>query len=206
MYTKFFTSRSIRSAIFLATTACSSITAASTTLVSYDFEDTAGSFENAPESSVLEVNPLPWVDARGSLTDFTGNPGRALAARNFLDGNTMMLVVKLLPGVTLALDGYSFDHLASATGPVNWDLEINGTPIAGGATSTSFTALSGGLSLDNITDSVTVKLFGFGAASNSGTYRLDNFTLNGSVSSVPLAPGFMLFSSALVFLSTRLKR
>ena len=189
----------------ITTTYCN-ITLASTTIVGYDFEDLSGAFENAPEISISTVEPTPWFDLRGSLTDFTGNPGRALAARTFLDGNTMMLVLNVLPGFSAQLDGYSFDHLASASGPMNWELEINTTPIASGATSTSFTNVSGALSLTDITDSITVELFGSAASSNSGTYRLDNFVLSGTVTPVPLAPSILLFGSALAFVSTRLKR
>ena len=44
MYINYFKSRYIRSAIFFATVAYCNITAARTTIVSYDFEDTTGSF------------------------------------------------------------------------------------------------------------------------------------------------------------------
>ena len=206
MYTNHFRSRNIQSAIFIAAITFSNITQASTTIVSYDFEDAAGLFENAPATSIPEVEPLQWFDARDSLTNFSGNPGKALAARTFLDGNTLTLVVNVVPGFSVQLDGYSFDHLASASGPMNWDLKINAIPIAGGTTSTSFTTVGGALSSDGFTNSITVELSGFAASSNSGTYRLDNFALSGSVTPVPLAPGFVLFGSGLAFLSTRLRR
>jgi hypothetical protein len=206
MYTKYFDCINIRSAIFLATFAYCHTALASTTIVSYDFEDITGSFENTPEISLPEVEPLAWFDVLGTLTNFTGNPGRALAAKSFLDGNSIVLVVNLLPGFSAHLDHYSFDHLASASGPVNWDLKINTLPIGSGLTSTSFTGVSGELSLDDITDSFTVELSGAAATSNSGTYRLDNFVLSGTITPVPLAPGIVLFGSALAFMSTRLKR
>ena len=206
MYTNYFASVNIRSAIILATFFYCNTLLASTTIVSYDFEDVAGSFENAPETSLPEVDPLPWFDVLGTLTNFTGNPGRALAARSFLDSNSILLVVNLLPGFSAHLDGYSFDHLASSSGPVNWDLKINDIPVASGLTSTSFSGASGELFLDDITGSFTVALSGSAATSNSGTYRLDNFVLSGTVTPVPLAPGIVLFGSALAFMSTRLRR
>ena len=206
MYTKRFKSRYTTSAFFLATIAYCNITAASTTIVSYDFEDTAGSFENAAETSISEVEPSPWIDVHGSLTSFGGNPGRALAARTFLDGNTLILVMNVLTGFSIDLDGYSFDHQASASGPTSWDLKINGVPINSGATTTSFTNVSGGLALHDLTDPIVVELFGFAASSNSGTYRLDNFVLTGSVTPILIVPGIVLFGSGLAFLTTRLKR
>lgn len=149
---------------------------------------------------------MPWFDAQGSLTSFGGNPGRALAARTFLDGNALILVVNVLAGFSIDLDSYTFDHQASASGPMNWDLKINGVPITSGPTTTSFTGVSGELSLHGITDPIIVELFGSGAPSNSGTYRLDNFALTGSVTTVPLAPGIVLLGSGLAFLSRRLKQ
>jgi hypothetical protein len=66
--------------------------------------------------------------------------------------------------------------------------------------------VSGIFSLTGITDTITVALSGYNATSNSGTYRLDNFSLTGAVSSVPLAPGVIFMSSGLAFLLARLKR
>ena len=206
MYTKYFRSCNIQSAIFIVIIAHCNPNHASTTLVSYDFEDAAGSFENEAESSVPALEPSAWFDAQGSLTSFSGNPGKALAARSFLDGNSLTLVMNVLPGFTIHLDNYSFDHQASASGPMHWALNINGSPITGGTISTSFTNVNGALPLGGFRDSITVKLFGSAAPSNSGTYRLDNFHLNGSVTSVPLAPGIVLLGSGLAFMSTRLKR
>ena len=206
MYTDYFNSRKTLAAFCFATVTYCNTTLASTTIVGYDFEDPTGSFENVPETSIFGLDPEPWFDVQGSLTDFTGNPGRALAARTFLDGNAMVLVVNVLPGFSAMVDGYSFDHLASASGPMNWQLKINDLPIADGVTSTSFSSVNGGLSLPDINDSIIVELFGSAASSNSGTYRLDNFVLSGTVTPVPLAPSIVLFSSALAFVSTRFKR
>ncbi len=206
MYTSYINSRFTRSAIFLAITTYCNITAASTTIVSYDFEDATGLFENAAETLTSEVDPLPWFDMQGSLTSFSGNPGRAIAARTFLDSNALILIVNVLPGFSIDLDGYSFDHQASASGPMSWDLRIDGVAVNSGTTPTSFTGVSGVLSLDDLTDPIIVELFGFAASSNSGTYRLDNFALTGSVTPIPLVPTVVFFGSGLAFLSTRLKR
>jgi hypothetical protein len=206
MYTKQFYLFPVCSAIVFATVACTNPALASTAIVTYDFENSAGAFENTPEILVPGVAALPWSDLRGSLSDFSGNPGRAIAARTFLDGNTLMLILDLAPGFSADLDGFSFDHLASASGPANWDLKINTTAIANGDTSTTFENVSGALSVDNITDSITVALSGSGATSNSGTYRLDNFVLSGTITPVPLAPAFVLLGSALALMAARVKR
>jgi hypothetical protein len=192
-------------ALLLAAVAYTSLALASTAIVIYDFEDSAGAFENAP-LLLPGLNALPWTDLRGSLSDFSGNPGRAIAARTFLDGNSLILALNVAPGFSVDLDGFSFDHLASASGPANWDLKINTIAIADGGTSTTFASVSGILNLENITDTITVALSGFGATSNSGTYRLDNFVLSGAITPVPIAPGIVLLGSALALMAARVKR
>lgn len=206
MYTKQFSSRYVRSAIFLAAVSCSNPAPASTIVVSYDFEDPAGVFENAPATAVPGIDALPWFDQRDSLSDFSGNPGRAIAARSFLAGNTLTLILNLSPGFRASLDGFSFDHLASSSGPATWDLKINAVPIASGDTSSAFTSVAGALSLDNITETIMVELSGFDASSNAGTYRVDNFVLTGTVVPVPIGPGILLLGSALAFMAPRRKR
>ena len=206
MYTKQFYLFPVYSAILIAAIAYTNLALASTAIVTYDFEDSAGAFENAPAILLPGIGALPWSDLRGSLSNFSGNPGRAIAARTFLDGNTLVLTLNVAPGFSADVDGFSFDHLASASGPANWDLKINTTPIASGETSTTFETISGLLNLENITDTITVALSGFGATSNSGTYRLDNFVLSGAITPVPIAPAIVLLGSALALMAARVKR
>ncbi|TDJ61474.1 MAG: hypothetical protein E2O36_06245 [Proteobacteria bacterium] len=203
MYTTKFDCHTVRSAVFLSALLCAKLAPASTLVIGYDFEDALGIFENSPASAVAGIEALPWFDQHDSLTNFTGNPGRAIAARSFLDSNTLTLVVNVASGFRATLDGYSFDHLASSSGPATWALTINAVPIASGATPSSFATISGILSLDNITDQLTVELSGFDATSNSGTYRMDNFFLTGTVTPIPIVPAFLLFGSALAFLIPR---
>ncbi len=208
MYTNRFDIRQIHMAVFFAAVFCADIAPASTTIISYDFEDPSGVFENEPETVVSGIDALAWFDRHSSLTNFTGNPssGRALAARTFLEGNTLTLILDVAPGFSTNLDGYSFDHLASASGPVIWDLKVNAIHIAAGNTSTSFSNVNDDLALSDITNRITVELSASGATSNSGTYRVDNFVLTGTVTPVPIAPGIVLFASALAFMPARRKR
>ncbi len=206
MYTNRFDKRQIRSAVFSAVVFCSNIAPASTTIVSYDFDDLSGAFENAPETVAPEIDAPAWFDRHGSLTNFTGDPGRALAARTFLEGHTLTLILGIAPGFGASLDSYSFDHMASASGPIIWDLQINAVNVAGGDTSTSFSNVSGDLLPGAVANTITVELSASGAASNSGTYRLDNFVLTGTLTPVPIVPGIVLFGSALAFMPARRMR
>ena len=91
-------------------------------------------------------------------------------------------------GQLLQLSRFGFEQSASASGPLSWALSIDDVHVASGATSVGFQAISEDLALDGITGSFLLALSGDGASSNAGTYRIDNFFLEGSVSAVPL-PG-----------------
>lgn len=206
MYTNRFAFRDGHAAVFFTALCCSTMAPASDVVVGYDFDDAAGAFEEAPDAVVSTLAALPWFDARGSLTNFAGNPGRALAAKTFLAGNALTLILNVAPGFTADLDGYSFDHMASSSGPSDWEFEINGAAVAAGTTSTSFVTETGALSMSGIAGTIVVDLAGFGATSNSGTYRLDNFVLTGEVTPVPIVPGIILLGSALAFVPLRSRR
>jgi len=205
MYTKLFVTPSMRAA-FTAVLIFTCVTAsASSFVIEFDFEDTQGEFENLAQSGRLGLTASPWFDERDSLTDFSGQPstGRSLAARSFVAGNSLRFELNLEPGLALTLDSYQFDHTASASGPTNWNLFGDGASIGGGATGASFTRASDVLSMSGLRGTILIALVGADAASNSGTYRIDNFRLSGSVSTVPLAPSLILLSSGLALLRVR---
>ncbi|MFT4561695.1 MAG: hypothetical protein ACI9BW_001437 [Gammaproteobacteria bacterium] len=181
---------------------------ASTDIVSFDFDDSNGSFENAPEILNFGLATLPWAVQRGTLTDFSGSPssGRAIGARSFVDGNSLIFELIVEHGFSASIDGYAFEHLASASGPSAWEFWIDGSVYSGGGLSGNYDLVNGALSLEDLTGSVFIAVAGSAASSNSGTYRLDNFVLTGTVSSVPLAPSLLLFGSGLSLLGFRLKR
>ena len=160
---------------------------ASTDIVSFDFDDSNGSFENAPEILNFGLATLPWAVQRGTLTDFSGSPssGRAIGARSFVDGNSLIFELIVEHGFSASIDGYAY---------------------SGGGLSGNYDLVNGALSLEDLTGSVFIAVAGSAASSNSGTYRLDNFVLTGTVSSVPLAPSLLLFGSGLSLLGFRLKR
>lgn len=194
--------------IFAATTTFAGVSQASPAIVGFDFEDPTGAFENAPEMIATGLSAMPWFDLQDSLTDFSGNPstGRALAARAFVDGNSLSLILDVAPGFAANIDAYAFDHMASSTGPQNWEFRINDTAIAGGNVPPSFTTEGGPVMFAGLTGEIRLELFGIGATSTSGTYRFDNFMLSGDVTPVPLAPGIVLFGSALAFMPRLRKR
>jgi hypothetical protein len=179
----------------------SSIPQAEAALVAhYDFEDAAGNFSNLAELLAPELSASAWADADNTLGSAAGNPGFALNARNFHDGNQFFVNLSPAAGFELSLTGISFDHRISATGPTDWELRLNGTPIASGITSTTFK--SENITFESIAsgDPLVLALYGSGAGGSTGTMRLDNVSISGTLSAaspVPLPAAVWLFAPAL---------
>jgi gliding motility-associated-like protein len=91
----------------------------------------------------------------------------------------------------LQIDSFSFWQRRSGTGPQNWSMTINGITagngtVPGTAGAIGTTAVASPVA--GLTGTVTVTLTLTGATSAAGTYRLDNFVLNGSITSTCAAP------------------
>lgn len=156
-------------------------------LLSYDF-DVGSSFSPLPEAIAEGLSVTGWTIGAGSLSDAAGNPGRALSATGWADGNAYLLRVSIEPGRTLLLSGFGFDERASATGATLWELSIDGSSIASGASHQSYTRHAGAMNLDQLGGQFDIVLRGFGGSSNSGTWRIDNFYLEGQLSAVAAVP------------------
>ena len=167
-------------------TALASHATAAATVVGFDFDDAALQFENAPAFVAPDLAASAWTDLDGTLTNLGGNPGKALGAKSFNDGNTLHFTVTIAPGQALHLAGFAFDSQVSASGPKLWTLSIAGDAIASGTTATSFQSYAGSFAERHYTGAIEIALHGEGASSTSGTLRLDNFALDGSVSAVPV--------------------
>jgi hypothetical protein len=172
------------------------------TLLAYSFDTSTSAFINAPSELAAGVSAGAWTDLDGTLISFAGNPGRALGAKSFHDGNSLGL--RLSADTALLPTRISFDQQASASGPREWSLAINGRPIASGLTSTSFGSVTLPLSL-SAQRVFELALSGTGASSSVGTWRIDNFRLEGTQVPVPVpvpAPVGLL-ASGLVWLRCR---
>ncbi len=142
------------------------------------------------------------VDPKVTTSDFTvsagahsfvaGNPssGSAINASGWAiaDGvKWWQFTVTAQTGHLLDLTALTFDQRASATGPTAWSLMINGIAAAiAQATSGAFSASPmHQIDLTAATfqglGSAEVRIFGYGAGSSAGTWRLDNVSLNGAV-------------------------
>lgn len=169
---------------------------ADSVLTSFAFDDETGDFTNMADIVAAGLDVSAWYTATGSVADFAGVEGRALAARNFASGNALVLDITVAHGFSLDLGAVAFDHVASASGPTQWMLHIDGADILGGATPSSFERIDDTFALGPFSGALRIELRGLGASSNSGTYRVDNFTLSGNVAPVPLPGALVLAASA----------
>ena len=164
----------------------------------YDFDDQNGQFTLDPELADPALTPLEWQVQSSSLRDFGGNPGRAMASSGFSQANAFELTVGVTAGQVLSLDSIAFDQLASSSGPNAWQLLVNGDAVATGSTTSSYTAATADLALAPFSEAFTVSIFASGASSNRGTFRVDNFTVAGSLQPVPLPPALPLMVTSML--------
>ena len=162
-------------------------------LVYFDFETAAGPFESTADTVAANLTAAPVTTADGTYTNFGGNPTRAVSDTGFNNGtNYFEFGLVVATGCLMNVSGYSFHDRTSGTGPTEWHLKYNGdayaTDLALGSTHASFTTNAGGLTLASLAGTNVFRVYGAGASSAGGTWRLDNFTLLGSVNSAAPNP------------------
>ena len=166
-------------------------------IVSSAFDDGNGgaTFLNpglvAEDPSIIAVSAWSTADPGTLLADGLAgfdpqpNPGKALAATSWHDGNAFTFNFTIAPGERLDLTGFSFDEQSSngnrGLGPTAWDLSIDGTAIAQGAATLGNPGglQSGDFVLADLHGTVTVTLAATGALAEGATWRIDNFVLTG---------------------------
>jgi len=164
----------------------------------FGFEDSSGLFSTAPESALTPLTIGDWSDQDNTLTSFSGVSGRAAAAKDWQDGNAFIFDILVPVGQSLNLTRFDFDEKASTTGATGWRLNIAGQEVANASTSTHFQHHGSGLALTPLSGTVPIRLAGSGASSGSGTWRVDNFSLQGELTSVPLPGAWLGLCSALL--------
>ncbi|HAZ61397.1 MAG TPA: hypothetical protein DCY89_07490 [Gammaproteobacteria bacterium] len=183
-----------------------------TPILAYSF-DQGELFRASADLQATGLLANVWTTVVGTGTSATGNPGRAISASRWDgDGNAFVLRVNLLPGHTLSLTGFGFDERASGTGAQQWLLRIAELDLAQGRTHTAFTRHAGLVSLPgSLSGQFDIVLSGWGASSGSGTWRMDNFFLEGQVLGptgvatqiIPLPPALALLAGPLLLCPRR---
>lgn len=173
-------------------------------LLVYDFDDGAGGFANAPSLVAPGLTAGPWSVDLGSVGHVAGNPGRAISGTQWLTGNAFRFSLAPTTDQILVLTGFSFDQQASGTGPTGWLLYLAETLIGSGGTSTSFQLQQALLANLLVHGPVEISLAAGGAGSNAGTWRIDNFRLEGHwAAAVPEPRAGLLLGIGLAMLCWR---
>jgi uncharacterized protein len=155
-------------------------------LAGFDFEG------DTPAASVVhpsfEVGPM--TVARGSVSYFAGNPGRAMATTQWHDDDNHFEFRVVPPPEGVSLAAFSFDEAASGTGPQAWSVEVvdadGEIEVASGTETGTTSPLVFGSHTIELTDLAprtepfSLRVRGADASGAGGTWRIDNVTLTGT--------------------------
>jgi hypothetical protein len=136
-----------------------------------------------PTTFNSNLSSSSWTTSFTGFVDLGGSTGRALSINNSSGTPTYTLTFNVNSGSQLSITSFSFWRQRSAQGAQNWSMSINGTSVGSGtvpSTGASTGTINVSNPINNLTGTVTVVL-NLSSASGTGTFRLDDFTLNGSV-------------------------
>ena len=161
--------------------------------------------------------PADAQPANGSVSDFSRNGVTAITSTdNFgasawniptLDVNRYFsFTITANTGFVLNLTSFELDEIRSGTGPNQWVLRSSRdgfTTDLGTYTNTGTTLLTNRVialneSFYNVSGSIEFRIYGFGASSAAGTWRVDNVELFGSISTPDVTPANLQSASTLV--------
>ncbi len=159
-------------------------------LVYYDFDFGTANFTNIPAYVVPQLDVSIFTNDIGS-TNYSGNPssGKAYGTEGWnVLGHYCYFTVLVSNGYQMACTGFKVDSRRSNTGPAYWILRYSGdsfgTDLATGTNPTAFATGTAALSLTALTNIVTFRIYATNATGATGTLRLDNVRLQGSISPV----------------------
>ena len=159
-----------------------------TTIYLHDFgitTITTHPYTVAPTTFATNLSNSSWSNSNSAWTSYAGSSGQAISLSNSSGTPTITLTFTIAVGYQVTINSFNFWRQRSTTGAQNWSMTINGisvgsgtVPILGAAIGT--TAVSNAVS--NKTGILTVVL-SLSGASGTGTFRLDDFELIGTVTS-----------------------
>jgi gliding motility-associated-like protein len=137
----------------------------------------------APSILNPNLSGSSWTNSTGTWTNAGGASGQAIML-NPSGTTTITLAFNVAGSYQATITSFNFWRQRSNSGPQNWSMTINGIPVGSGTTPAAGSATGNtnvASPVTGLTGTVTVVL----TLTNGtgGTFRLDDFTLNGSVSS-----------------------
>jgi gliding motility-associated-like protein len=171
----------------------------------------ANPYTVAPTTIDPALSGSQWAtNLAAGFNSSSGLTGQALSLSNSNGSPTYSLSYNISGGFLNDVTAFSFWSKRSGTGAPNWTLTINGITVGAGTTPTAGIA-TGTVAVSNAVNGLSgtakVVLTLSGGTSTTGTYRIDDFTLYGSVYSTctpPATQATALVSSALTSTSASL--
>lgn len=152
----------------------------------------------APLVLDVNLNSSSWTNSTGSWTSFAGSAGQAIALNNSGGTPSITLTFNVAAGYQMSVTQFNFWRQRSTAGAQNWSITINGIAVGSGTVPTTGAAIGNtnvSNAVNNLTGTITV-VIGLSGASGSGTFRLDDFTLIGTVTPTAASPEINLQGNA----------
>jgi hypothetical protein len=132
------------------------------------------------------ISNSSWTTSAAAFGGLSGSSGAGLSLSNSSGTPSFTLTFSIQTGFQLTLNSFDFWRIRSSTGAQNWAISINGVSAATGslATTGANTGNSSFLAGNNQLSGTVTMVITFSGASGSGTCRIDDFTLYGSVQTV----------------------
>ena len=167
------------SLLFLAT-----VFTAKAQIYSHNFGTTTFSahpYTVAPTILNPNLSNSSWTNSEGAWTSTTGASGQAI---RLTGGNsTISLTFNINPLYKVDITSFNFWRVRNNAAASNWSMTINGINVGSGTTPTTGAAIGNtpvATAVSGLRGTVTV-VISLTGATGTGTFRLDDFTLNGNV-------------------------
>lgn len=157
-----------------------------TTIYLHDFGTTTISshpYTVLPVTFATNLSNSSWTNSNSAWTSFAGSSGQAISLNNSSGTPTITLTFSIASGYKVSVTQFNFWRQRSTSGAQNWSMTINGTSVGSGTVPTTGAAIGAtnvSNTISNLTTTVTVVL-SLSGASGTGTFRLDDFQLIGTV-------------------------
>ncbi|MBN1269925.1 MAG: hypothetical protein JXB04_10070 [Kiritimatiellae bacterium] len=155
-------------------------------LVYYDFDtdDETPAFDTNAQYVANRLTEGGFANDPGPIGSSAGNPEQAAASSGWLVDRYYYFTVVVEQGFQMTVTNIMFHDLRSGTGPSNWfvfcSADSYGSALAAGTNlTTSWTTNSEPVSYSVLTGTNTFRVAATNAGGSSGTWRLDNFRLQG---------------------------
>jgi hypothetical protein len=178
---------------------------------SFDGSSSAATTVGAGISAV----PFTVSNVGGSLTYYAGNPGtgQAIASSGFTTSagpptasySYFAFAITPANGLQVSLSSISFDDRASGTGPKSFNVQVSqqsdfSTLIYDSGIKSTHAAFTStpmnSLALTNagLTGTIYFRIYAYAASGSAGTWRLDNFNIQGTMAGAAAGSGWVIDS------------